>query len=99
MTNGPPHRVRRAVASLERGCGRQAAPFLRPYGSVGVGRTLPPQMKAEIRGSLASGPRRPPRITIPGSGSLHAPSCTLPRPFFVVMVSLSCGSQVRNPPV
>ena len=48
--------------------GAYPTPFHRPYGSVGVGRTFPPQMNAEILGRSGVG-TSPRAITIPLRGS------------------------------
>lgn len=67
----------------------QAAPFHLPKGSVGEGRTLPPQMNAAIRGSVRASegvaPRLPSATTIPcmhppraGRGSERVPVSLIP---------------------
>ena len=68
--------------------------FHRPYGSVGVGRTLPPQMNAAMRGCGAAG-ASPCAITIPRNGprtrGSRFPSS---RPVFISLASFGNRSNL-----
>lgn len=76
-----------------------AAPFQRPKGSVGVGRTLPPQMNAEIRGWRGAGV--PPRvITMPRRGPRARGSTSASSlPVLISSRPRACGVIARPPRV
>lgn len=78
-----------------------AAPRHRPYGNVGEGRTLPPQMKAAMRGRVLSSPESQERsvTTIPGDvSSLGCRSSTFPSRAMPMIRRSRCWAEPASGP-